>query len=374
MPRTELKVLFLANSPRSGASAKRAVAFASRLSGEMQTIVEFRQGRRITSFFGFLQVALTKRPDVIYAVDMAVSGVAAALFLRFFIGTPFVLDTGDIAVEVAKSGGRRGWCGVAATALLEYCAQRFAALIVVRGSFHKDLLETKFRVPVVWVPDGVNLKEVEFRDNSLLRQKLNLKGQFVVGVVGSMVWSEKYKVCYGWDLLEALGQIGSPSIVGLFVGDGDGRKILEERATGLGIADRCRFVGTVEFELLSEYISLMDICLSTQSNDLVGRVRTTGKLPLYLACNRYVIATAVGEAARLVPEIGRTLAYAGVRDDTYPARLAQAIAEAIRKPEELQRGARGRSIAEREFDYDSLSGRVATAIKMAMGESSSAHS
>jgi hypothetical protein len=46
----------------------------------------------------------------------------------------------------------------------------------------------------------------------------------------------------------------------------------------------------------------MDICLSTQTNDVVGWVRTTGKLPLYLAAGRYVLASRVGEAARVLPE------------------------------------------------------------------------
>ena len=38
------------------------------------------------------------------------------------------------------------------------------------------------------------------------------------------------------------------------------------------------------------HLSIMDVCISTQSNDLVGMVRTTGKLPLYLAYGKYVIA------------------------------------------------------------------------------------
>jgi glycosyltransferase involved in cell wall biosynthesis len=69
----------------------------------------------------------------------------------------------------------------------------------------------------------------------------------------------------------------------------------------------------------------MDVALSTQTNDLVGQVRTTGKLPLYLACGLPVLASHVGEAAALLGPVGWTLPYHGVVDRDYPTRLAEKI-------------------------------------------------
>ena len=62
------------------------------------------------------------------------------------------------------------------------------------------------------------------------------------------------------------------------------------------------FAGQVPYAELPGWLHRMDICLSTQTNDVVGWVRTTGKLPLYLAAGRFVLASRVGEAARVLPE------------------------------------------------------------------------
>ena len=73
----------------------------------------------------------------------------------------------------------------------------------------------------------------------------------------------------------------------------------------------------------------IDVCLSTQTNDVIGNVRTTGKLPLYLAAGRFVLASRVGEAARVLPprcwSIPRRL------DPDYPAKLAERVEPARRR-------------------------------------------
>ena len=61
------------------------------------------------------------------------------------------------------------------------------------------------------------------------------------------------------------------------------------------------FAGRRPLTELPALLAACDICLSTQTNDVPGNVRTTGKLPLYLACGRYILASNVGEAARVLP-------------------------------------------------------------------------
>jgi glycosyltransferase involved in cell wall biosynthesis len=114
-------------------------------------------------------------------------------------------------------------------------------------------------------------------------------------------------------------------VVALIVGDGDGLPWLERRAAELGVASRCRFVGRVDSNEVDRYVSAMDAGISTQSNDDVGAVRTTGKLPVYLACECPVIASHVGEAARLLGPLGWTLPYRDTLDRRYPRRLAERL-------------------------------------------------
>ena len=192
---------------------------------------------------------------------------------------------------------------------------------------------------------------------------MELAGAFVVGLVGSLIASPRHRISYGWDLIEAL-PLTDPSVVALIVGDGSGLDPLRRRAEALGVAARCRFVGRVPPERVNAYVSLMNAAISTQTNDLVGRVRTTGKLPLYLSCGCPVIATHVGEAAALLGPHGWTQSYTGVVDRSYPGRLAAAI-EAWRldpagEPERRRLALR---IAAEEFDAEEMRARLETVIE-----------
>ena len=91
------------------------------------------------------------------------------------------------------------------------------------------------------------------------------------------------------------------------------------------------FTGRVNYDELPRYLNLMDVCISTQSNDPVGQVRTSGKLPLYLACGRFVLATDVGEAARVLPR-EMLVTYNGANDPDYPARLVERLRELLEQP------------------------------------------
>jgi glycosyltransferase involved in cell wall biosynthesis len=129
------------------------------------------------------------------------------------------------------------------------------------------------------------------------------------------------------------------------------------------VIDRCRFVGRVPVERVSAYVSLMNAAISTQTNDVVGQVRTTAKLPLYLSCGCPVLATDVGEAALLLGPHGWTLDYEGVVDRAYPARLAAAIEAWRRDPEgEPARRRLALRIAAEEFDAGEMRARAESLI------------
>jgi glycosyltransferase involved in cell wall biosynthesis len=159
-------------------------------------------------------------------------------------------------------------------------------------------------------------------------------------------------------VVEAMAHLCDVDVGALLVGDGDGRIRLEERARALGVSHRIRFVGRVEAVELLPYLLAMDVCVSTQSNDTPGWVRTTGKLPLYLAAGRYVVATDVGEAHRVLPGVGCLLPYRGVRDDEHPRRLAGHLRVLATERSQLQSADAGPEVWAREFDYDMLARRA----------------
>ena len=131
---------------------------------------------------------------------------------------------------------------------------------------------------------------------------------------------------YGWELAEALALIPAEvPITGVVVGDGPGRPVLEAARDRLGLGDRLRLIGRVPHEEVPAWMNVFDVGLSTQTDDPVGWGRTTAKLPEYLACGTPVVCSDVGEAHRWLASSGQTLPYRGLRDRTYPARLAERL-------------------------------------------------
>lgn len=353
-----LKVMFFVNGSETSAVGVRAQMFAQRLPTHWKTQFNYRPSPKWKGIVPFIQSALRFKPNIIYVMDTAYTGVLAGYLSKKLLGCKLVTDTGDVAFELAKSAGTYSKPQLALIHWVEQLAIHNSDYLVVRGSYHKHWLANQGKLNVEFVPDGIDITTAKIVDANALKHKLGLDSQLVVGLVGTMAWSEKHRMGYGWDIVEAMAFLRDVPVKALLIGDGDGQKILEQRSQELGVRDRIVFTGRLPYEQLPEYIAAMDVCVSTQSNDLVGMVRTTGKLPLYLACGRYVIATDVGEAQRVLPGIGCLLPYEGVRDDHHPARLASHLKQLLAEPERLQVAAAGRQVAREHFDYDLLAKKI----------------
>ncbi|MCD6052010.1 MAG: glycosyl transferase group 1, partial [Verrucomicrobia bacterium] len=186
-----------------------------------------------------------------------------------------------------------------------------------------------------------------------LKKKLGLTAPLIVGLMGSLTFSPTLQICYGWDLVEALTQLPEDQVQCVIIGDGNGRAWLEEKAKALGVWSRIRFCGRIPYAEVPLYLRVLDVALSTQTNNLAGQVRTTGKLPEYMAASCYILASRVGDAEVLLPR-GMTLEYHGAVDAHYPARLANRIRELIQHPEQLQERETLPALAQKFCSYDRL--------------------
>jgi glycosyltransferase involved in cell wall biosynthesis len=350
--------MFFVNGSETSAAGIRTQMMAQRLSNNWQVRFNYRPVPKWKGILPFIQSALKFKPDLIYVMDTAYTGVLAGYAAKKLLGCKLVTDTGDVAFELAKSAGTYSNLQLALIQHVEQLAMQQSDLIIVRGSYHKYWLADQGKTNVEFIPDGVDISAIKPVDATDLRQELGLDAQVVVGLIGSMSWSEKHQMCYGWDIVEAMAFLQDLSIQALLIGDGDGQLILERRAQELGVRDRIVFTGRIPYDNLSRYLSLMDVCVSTQSNDLVGMVRTTGKLPLYLAHGKYVIATDVGEAKRVLPGVGCLLPYEGVRDDNHPVRLAVQLRKLVEEPHLLHVADLARQVVIESFDYAMLTKRV----------------
>jgi glycosyltransferase involved in cell wall biosynthesis len=290
---------------------------------------------------------------------MAVSGVLAGAIARSLSGCRLIVDTGDAITALSRAMGR-GAVGRGLTRVLETSGLRAADCIVVRGAFHRERLAAD-GFPVAQIPDGVETNLFFPRAVDDLRRRYHLGGRLVVGVLGTLNWSEQRQTCYGCELIEVIRLLRDEPVSGVIIGTGSGLPVLRAHCREYGVEDRVTFLGHLPYERLPHYLNLFDVGLSTQSNDLIGRVRTTGKLPLYLASGLYVLASDVGEASLVLPAEMR-VPYEGFFDPTYPHKLAERVRRLLQNRGQLDRQAEQTRIARECFDYDVLSGRLADLI------------
>jgi glycosyltransferase involved in cell wall biosynthesis len=292
-----------------------------------------------------------------------------AVMAKIRFGVRFIIDTGDIAELLARKVVK-GFIARWKIIITERFSLRWADSIVVRGTYHRRyLVERGFNN--IWViQDGVNMKEEIICRDIVLQNKLGLSNCFVIGLMGNSIWNDSLGMCYGWDLVEAVALLKEQKIKGLVIGGGDGIEHLRHRAEELGISQRIVFIGRLPYDDIGRHLRLMDVALSTQTNDPVGWARTTGKLPEYLKAGCYVLASAVGEASLVLPTEMLIEYEGGGRDDRYPQRLAEKITHLINK-RTLMKTQKDKMLrlAFRYFDYRSLAANLADCLTVTAARS-----
>jgi glycosyltransferase involved in cell wall biosynthesis len=276
----------------------------------------------------------------------------------------FVVDTGDAPAAFFDLVGAPSHVRTAAR-LLERVGYGAADLIVVRGRHHERLVREAGHDCVVTIPDGVDLDLFRPIEDAGLRQRLGLARAFTVGIQGHFTWYPSLGGGLGWELVHAIALRPELPMHAVLIGDGPGLRRLRVLAAALGVADRLHVIGRVPSEDLPDYLGLCDVCLLTQTNDASSWVRTTGKLPCYLATGRYVLASRVGTAADILPE-EMLLDYTGHWDLSYPERLAARLAEVLEDSRRRDKGLALRSLAA-PFDYRVVARQAAAAIERLQG-------
>jgi glycosyltransferase involved in cell wall biosynthesis len=354
------KIAFIVNGGSESAMGYRARAFAGCLQSRFKIEVAYREKNKLASIIRFLFFLRQEKPQVSYIFDMGYSGVVAAWLHRLLYRNRMVIDTGDVIYELMRSTGNRSWVGLQLTGVLEKFSLRVADRIVVRGRYHREWLAHRSLSADV-IPDGVDTEEFKPLNVSGLKEQLGLDGFVTVGLVGSSIWSERLQMCYGWEVVELLRLLPHVKVKGVIVGSGSGIAHLKNRCRQYELEDRVLFVPHVPYHELPRYLNVIDICLSTQTNDVVGQVRTSGKLPLYLAAGHYVLASDVGEAA-LVCERDMLVPYDGVHDLDYPNKLAERVEALLDQPVKLENGLRNIAVAKNHFEYSKLADRLAETV------------
>lgn len=347
-----------------GVLADRASRFAAALGGRVVAKDEVADGRVMRVLRSALAVILS-RPRSVHVIDVGVAGVAVALAARV-VGARVVLDTGDEYYELMRRTDEFRGLQLELAGTVERLALGLADVVAARGRGHVAALEARGYKDVSWLPDGVDMARAARvsggRVEDAWRRRRGWTSRLVVASVGSLIIDRRYGTTQGSELISALP--AAPGVMAAIVGDGPGRELLEAAARANGCSERVAFLGRVSPEELARLLTTFDVCMWTQSNDAVGRARTTGKLPLFLAAGCFVVAADVGEAARVLPAVMR-VPYRGEYDPGYPLRVAARLRRIAADPAVLGLGADLVAIARRDFDYQALDRRV---VELHVGE------
>ncbi len=115
------------------------------------------------------------------------------------------------------------------------------------------MLERGFQRPIVVIPQfGVDPTFFTRHDAQLVRSRLRVANQFVVGYVGRIV-AEKGIA----DLIRALPRLPRGCVL-LMIGDGSYRRQAQQIAHRIGVAERIRWVPRVRSVDVPDYLSAMD--------------------------------------------------------------------------------------------------------------------
>ncbi len=177
----------------------------------------------------------------------------------------------------------------------------------------------------------------------------------ILGMVGSIQWSERQEYCYGLELIETLKHLTRPDVTVLIVGDGDGRVELERRIPS-HLRHRVVFTGRVSPVEVVDLINVMDIGFITQTLDGLGSYRLTTKLPEYLACGLPVAMSPIPGFFDYALDAGWALPATHPASTSFHQECAAWI-EGLDSGDVTQKADRARRIAETHFDYDSLARR-----------------
>ncbi len=129
-----------------------------------------------------------------------------------------------------RSGIQGGW-RLPLLWLLKKGSHRDAAVVVVRGTRHREHLVASGLPRVAVVRDGyAEQASATPRSVDKLKQRLGLDGRFGGGVMGSLVFSPSLGICHGRDLVRALVELKESPVTGLIIEDGDGETWSEFRS------------------------------------------------------------------------------------------------------------------------------------------------
>ena len=232
------------------------------------------------------------RCDVLFGQSVLPDGLAAALAGRWAEVPAACLGRGTDVNAIGRTS-------VAGRRLLRWTVRNSAAVGVVAHDLAATLDRLGELAPPTVLYDGIDLERFVPGDRADARRMLGIAGEDpLVLFVGRLVRGKGLP-----QLVDAFARVHAekPAARLAVVGEGPLRRDLAQRAARAGIDGRVDLVGEVPYERIPLWMQAADVfTLPSEAEGFPNVVREA------LACDRPVVATAVGDIPRVVtPDVGR---------------------------------------------------------------------
>lgn len=252
-------------------------------------IFPFDRRARLRTFLRLLAAIRRHHRHLIVMEGSGVAGGAAVLLGRLLFAASYVVSSGDaVGPFVAARLPLLGPIVSLYERLLCRAASGFIGWTPYLTGRAIGFGSPRAMTAAGWAPFRYASGELA-RSRACMRADLGIPADgLVAGIVGSLAWTKSVGYCYGLELVEALRRCQRPDAYAVIVGDGDGRKRIEQLA-GRDLGTRIIVTGRVPRDRVFHYLAAMDIASLPQSVDRVGSVRYSTKLSEYLAAGLPVV-------------------------------------------------------------------------------------
>jgi len=147
----------------------------------------------------------------------------------------------------------------------------------------------------------------------------------------------------------------------VIIGDGRRRQCVEDEVAARNLGHNFIFLGRHPAELMPRYFALADVLLVTLRNEEIFKLTIPSKVQSYLACAKPIIASLVGEGARIIEESRAGFACSPEN----PSALAELVLKVyhIDERERREMGLKGRKYFENNFCRSKLINQLDDLIK-----------